>query len=450
MLGVQLMVSAVQQVACEYVNAQRAQTAVLLLYAGAEINALDDYENTPLDLATRKQSSKSRQLFATDDHCATVRLLRAAGARHRNELDNDKKRCELEQLTALPALSVMMQISGGDAIIKSLTRIKADVPGVEQKIMAVLAQNTIAAANLAVAGHGLNALKEHALVELQQAVSIQQECADNFIGVGHDPLSVQLHEVKEFLKFYVSEPISHAVNVDIPEGVQQSFRIAHFGPALTLMCEKLQLMIDTVEEHAVWYRDQIEFLSREDRRIYTNTFDKSCRSRADSAAYDAMQKQVRMLVSGAGLRPTPCGVYEIGSDLAIQQKVADAIHLLILVKRKTPAFKELVKMAISDLDQRMRADVHVQHRPAPKDLFRLIEKTLMKYSRAMDPVLPPGTKPVITADVSNFDCSKVLDVAGCLLVCETYGAMEEAIKVRKQSFPVIRFWAAADAVEDDR
>ena len=138
-------------------------------------------------------------------------------------------------------------------------------------------------------------------------------------------------------------------------------------------------------------------LSKMDERIYNLVFVKTCYGAGNAAAFE------RMLVAKAALQNGVSQTAGRPLDRDCVQPERGLLELTMLVRSRVPTFVLLVTGMISGV-----GGVTAKFRARTKAFFRMVEKAILKGPRTTGP---------------DVDCSKILDVAGCLVLCSSYDAM---------------------------
>lgn len=91
-----------------------------------------------------------------------------------------------------------------------------------------------------------------------------------------------------------------------------------------------------------------------------------------------------------------------------RQATGGLLQLLLKVRAVLPRFEELMNGITRSLK-----DITLQMRPGMKGIYRTVEKASLRGTNFTE---------------SDADCSGVLDIGGCFVVCHTYQAMAETLK----------------------
>ena len=160
-------------------------------------------------------------------------------------------------------------------------------------------------------------------------------------------------------------------------------------------------MKDQVAADPNKYRHLLSHLSTADKTIYVECFGKtihrSLGGHEAEAAYKAMLQKVAELKSGCKL-------------VAVHvQPTSELMPLILMVRENIPAYKAIVADVVESCGLSSQ-QVVVSFRHETKAPYRIIEKSLTK---GPNPDYP--------------DCSKVLDVFGCLINCTDYVCMAAVV-----------------------
>lgn len=218
------------------------------------------------------------------------------------------------------------------------------------------------------------------------------------------PLSDRLVALKNVLniclQFELTFPPPTISNIDFGLHMQM-----HVDPAIAIIVQGLDAMKAQVAANPDKYQQLLVDLSKADLRIYDETFSKTVNAQlgGDEPAYIAMLQQCTDLktqctVDGGGVQPT-----------------TELIPLVLAVRKQIPLFQAAVSLTVAQAAADSggnAAPTSIIYRPhnETKAPYRIIEKALIKGPNKQYP-----------------DCSKVLDIFGCMIVCADYISMAAVI-----------------------
>eukprot|EP00729_Bicosta_minor_P001740 gene1740-6643_t len=223
------------------------------------------------------------------------------------------------------------------------------------------------------------------------------------------PLFDKLRAVKLLVEHYAHQPLA-ACTVPFKGGdaALSKLNTIVVEPAVIVVKQHVASMCKDVIERCSVYKQEVHNLSKHDKSIYDATVGKITSREQDRVSY-------RIMISAIHHLETLCA--HPGST-AVLQTVKGLLQLTMKAREAQPAFERLVKKIVAGIDQ----IVDVQFREKTKALYRMIEKAILKgpASHAGADGLQVGSP--------ELDCSSILDVVGCLVVCDSFDAMIRVIE----------------------
>jgi hypothetical protein len=225
------------------------------------------------------------------------------------------------------------------------------------------------------------------------------------------PLHARLKCVNQILQLYVHTTLSSCTLPMVDEAdVLLALWELVVQPAVVNIKEEMVAMCADVRERPALYREQVARLGNDDTQMYSLVFKKLQGSNAPAAEQDAFAS---MLESIKALEAIANGA---APDV---QRVANLLELTVEVRKAVPTFQRVIGKVESVLQAFGVAGITVQHRAGTKALYRMIEKAVLKGPEK-DP------KRALETD-TPLDCSKLLDVVGCLFLCDDFKTMKQVI-----------------------
>lgn len=241
-------------------------------------------------------------------------------------------------------------------------------------------------------------------LHFEQMVAAQPSLSDTA------PLSERLVSIKTVLNICLQTelliaPTSCGINVngDATEFDCSAYMQMHVDPAISLIKNELDVLKSFVRADPDKYRHLMADLSTLAGIIYDQAFGESFTGGqgSDLEAYNTMLQTCTTL---------PRDRAYVDAD---SQPTKSLIPLVLLVRANIPDFEEIIEATVAHA----ASDIHIwmteagtppkiMFRPETKPPFRVIEKSLTKG--------PSSDYP---------DCSKVLDVFGCIIDCADYTSM---------------------------
>lgn len=215
------------------------------------------------------------------------------------------------------------------------------------------------------------------------------------------PLSERLISVSEVLniclqyELLIPPPAIHRT-VDFKQHME-----VHVNPAIRIITQELGVMKDQVGADPEKYRQLLVDLSTADHVIYDSSFQKTINPYlgGDKNAYKIMiQKCVEV---------QKCKLSDVQA-----QPTGEMIPLVLMVRENIPFYKEAVEAIVADANVTVAVAPTIIYRPndETKSPYRILEKALTKG--------PNRTYP---------DCSKVMDIFGCIIKCADFVSMAAVI-----------------------
>eukprot|EP00729_Bicosta_minor_P012089 gene12089-15307_t len=241
-------------------------------------------------------------------------------------------------------------------------------------------------------------------LHFEQMVAAQPSLSDTA------PLSERLVSIKTVLNICLQTELLIApttcvinVNGDATEFDCSAYMQMHVDPAISLIKNELDVLKGFVRADPDKYRHLMADLSTLAGIIYDQAFGESFTGGqgSDLEAYNTMLQTCTTL---------PRDRAYVDAD---SQPTKSLIPLVLLVRANIPDFEEIIEATVAHA----ASDIHIwmteagtppkiMFRPETKPPFRVIEKSLTKG--------PSSDYP---------DCSKVLDVFGCIIDCADYTSM---------------------------
>lgn len=216
------------------------------------------------------------------------------------------------------------------------------------------------------------------------------------------PLSERLSSLKDVLniclQFELSAPPPTIYNTINFEPHMKMY----VDPAVAIIKQAVNTMKGQVAADPNKYRHLLAHISTGDKHIYEECFGKTINAAlgGDEATYKMMLQTIVELKTG-------CTLVEVHV-----QPTSELMPLILMVRENVPAYKAIVISAVESCSLDIR-QVAVDFRHETKAPYRVIEKSLTKH-------------PI--SDGSGLDCSRVLDVFGCLINCSDYVSMAAVVK----------------------
>lgn len=180
----------------------------------------------------------------------------------------------------------------------------------------------------------------------------------------------------------------------------------HVDPAIAIIKQALEAKKGQVAADPDKYRQLLRSLSTADTRIYEESFGKTINSdlKGDEAAYKTMLATCAELKSG-------CTMVKLHV-----QPTSELMPLVFMVRENIPAYKQVVEATVAQATA-----VAVAAGITPQIIYRFDDQTKAPY-RIIEKSLTKGPK-----SEHDLDCSKVLDVFGCIIVCADYVSMAAVV-----------------------
>ena len=237
-----------------------------------------------------------------------------------------------------------------------------------------------------------------ARLHFQEMISAQPPLPDTA------PLSERLVSIKTVLNICLQAELLIAPTTCTIDGATDfdcnAYMLMHVDPAISLIKDELEVLKGQVRADPDKYRQQMADLSTLAGIIYDEAFGETFTGGegGDLDAYNAM-------LQGCETMPRDRAYVEVSS-----QPTKDLIPLVLLVRSLIPEFEAVVKATVADVACCMGIDSGtpptIVFRRETKPPFRVIEKSLTKGPNQAYP-----------------DCSKVLDMFGCIIDCADYASM---------------------------
>lgn len=231
-------------------------------------------------------------------------------------------------------------------------------------------------------------------------------------------LPERLRPVKQLLQDYVQVPLYfhtciciNPTRCDCVEGIPLLFRVGIFDPSVEIIRNQYIVLIEEVRGDPGRYIDFVAEQAMPDAKSYDGMREK--------ALWDGGQQQYNGMI--VTVKQTHANYAATHDAVCVMQPTSDPLELTILFRKVTPSFQSIVatigKTLNGSATERRDKDIFVKitHRPMCKGLYRIIEKCLLKSAK--NDTLHGA-----------IDCSKVKDVAGCLISCPTFGRMQEVLQ----------------------
>eukprot|EP00729_Bicosta_minor_P008444 gene8444-8919_t len=224
------------------------------------------------------------------------------------------------------------------------------------------------------------------------------------------PLQTRLSGAAQLLDHYAHRILSECtLPLSDADAVLESLQAIVVDPVVLLVKEEIVAMCKDVCKRPKAYKKEVKKLGDDDKIIYERTFNKMVRHSKDRQAHDDMIDAVNLLKTkfeGTTSSTNPV------------QRTANILALTLKVRETRPRFEDLVLEAVANI-----AGVETpQFRAKTKALYRMIEKGILK-----GPNSASGAGWLVGFTAADLDCSQVLDVFGCLIVCEDFVVMKTAI-----------------------
>ena len=223
-------------------------------------------------------------------------------------------------------------------------------------------------------------------------------------------LATVLRPVKQFLECYVQWPVYFAGPGE--RSIPDALRRLLLEPAIECIRRELRTKVAAAARDPQGMLAEIKALAESDSRIYDAQLKKTLRIEGWSE-FDKMVAVLKRVEGAVDQRSTPT------------QPCSDPLDLTALTRDATPPFKRVVDSMVESLKGAGFA-LAVKHRPVPKSVYRVAEKCLLK-------------KPGFSLD-RPIDCTDLLDMAGCLIECETLAGIAVVVnKINEFGWTVCRF-----------
>eukprot|EP00729_Bicosta_minor_P006316 gene6316-30056_t len=222
------------------------------------------------------------------------------------------------------------------------------------------------------------------------------------------PLKTRLTEAEQLLDHYAHRLVSECtLPLESAAVVLGSLQAIVIDPVVLLVKEEIVTMCKDVCMRPKAYKAEVKALGDDDKGIYALTFNKMVKNAADRHAYHQMN--------------AAADVMQAESNVVTEaiQPVKDLLMLTIKVREAQPKFEDVVSKALAGIE----GVDPPQFRRKTKALYRMIEKGLLK-----GPKSELGVEGLLGFSAADLDCSQVLDVFGCLVVCQHFKAMQDAIE----------------------
>lgn len=229
------------------------------------------------------------------------------------------------------------------------------------------------------------------------------------------PLSERLASLKDVLnvclQFELTAPApSIHTTVDF-----KSHMAMHVDPTIAIIRQELETMTAQVAADPGKYRQLLVDLTSADRIIYDESFGKTIKAQhgGDKAAYATMLATCAELKSGCAL-----------VDVQVQPTAA-LMPLVYMVRERIPAYKRAVEATMAHAVATSAAasigSSGTAPTAAPTVIYRPNDETKAPY-RVIEKSLTKGPNRAYP------DCSKVLDVFGCIINCGDYTSMAAVVR----------------------
>lgn len=214
------------------------------------------------------------------------------------------------------------------------------------------------------------------------------------------PLSERVSSIKDVLNiclhFEVTAPPDPTIYSTVDFGPHMQMYV---DPAIAIIKQTVETMKDEVAADPGKYRRLLASISSADKKIYKECFSKTINSTlgGDEAAYTTMLQKISDLQSG-------CTMVEVHV-----QPTSELIPLILMIRENVPAYRAIVMRVVDSCGPDIQ-QVVVSFRHETKAPYRIIEKSLTKGPNR-----------------EYLDCSKVLDIFGCIIDCPDYVSMAAVV-----------------------
>eukprot|EP00729_Bicosta_minor_P007791 gene7791-8950_t len=228
-------------------------------------------------------------------------------------------------------------------------------------------------------------------------------------GMSLIPLHERLDCSKLLLDHYAHRTLS-ACTLPVDADALRTLTAIVVDPVVMAVKTEIVAMCKDVRARSSVYKKEVEKLGRNHKLVYDAMFSDCLMEGGDRVAYNAMLTAVQSL-------ETCCSTASLPSQQ--QQPNRGLLELTAKVRQVQPHFENLVERFVDGIDGIL---LPVSFRLRTKALYRMIEKAILK-----GPTSASGLDGILDAS-AELDCSSILDVFGCLIVCSSWNSMENLIK----------------------